>query len=154
MYKIAVKKSSRTFNFYIIFINMAINYTSSMLYKSAYNIPFHWENYLPDDIFKYHLLVWKETNTSVDLRMGVVLPFILACLGPHTKGHFLTRPSVLNLFKSVTRHRFISEHLDYILLNSNGEIPDFEISRFTRPGISLMLYNSKVLFKAFFNNEY
>ena len=36
--------------------------------------------------------------------------------------------------KSVTRHRFISEPLDYILQNSNREIPDFEISHFTRPG--------------------
>ena len=123
MYNIAIKNFSRTFNFYIRFINMAINYTSSMLYESAYNIPFHWENYLPDDIFKYHSLVWKETNAPVDLHMGVVLPFISACLGPHTKGHFLMRPSVLNLFwinvtasgvgKSVTRHRFISEPLDY-----------------------------------------
>ena len=57
---------------------MAINYTSSMLYKSAYNIPFHWENYLPDDNFKYHLLVCKETNAPVDLNMGVVLSFVLA----------------------------------------------------------------------------
>ena len=138
MYKIAFQNFSCTFNFYITFVNMAINYTSSMLYESAYNIPFHWENYLPDDIFKYHSLVWKETNAPVDLHMGIVFPFILACLGPHTKGHFLMRPSVLNLFwinvtalgvgKNVTRHRFISKPLDYILQNSNGEIPDFEIS--------------------------
>ena len=76
--------------------------------------------------------------------MGVVLPFVSACLGLHTKGHFLTRSSVLNLFsinvaasgvgKSVTRHRFISEPLDYILQVSNGSVPDFEISHFTRPG--------------------
>ena len=144
MYKRMVSNFACTFHYYITVFNMAINYTSSMLYESAYNIPFHWENYLPADIFKYHSLIWKETNTSIDLHMGVVLLFILACLGPHTKGHFLTRPSVLNLFwinvaalgvgKSVTRHRFISEPLDYILENSNGEIPDFEISWFTRPG--------------------
>ena len=132
MYKIAVQQFSHNFNFCITFVNIAINYTSSMLYKSAYNIPFHWENYLPDDIFKYHSLVWKETNAPIDLHMGVVLPFILACLGPCTKGYFLTRSSVLNLFwinvaasgvgKSVARHRFISKPLDYILQNSNREI--------------------------------
>ena len=38
------------------------------------------------------------------------------------------------LGKSVTRHRFISEPLDYILQVSNGSVPDFEVSRFTRPG--------------------
>ena len=62
----------------------------SMLYEAAYNIPFNWKNYLPEPIFKYHSLVWKETNVPVDLHMGVVLPFVSACLGPHTKGHFLT----------------------------------------------------------------
>ena len=148
MYKRMVSNFACTFNYYITVFNMAINYTSSMLYESAYNIPFHWQNYLPADIFKYHSLVWKETNAPVDLHMGVVLPFISACLGPRTKGHFLTRPSILNLFwinvaasgvgKSVTRHRFISKPLDYILQNSNGEIPDFEISRFTRPGKVLL----------------
>ena len=69
---------------------MATNYTSSMLYESAYNIPFHWENHLLETVFKYHLLVWKETNAPVDLHMADVLPFVSACLGPHTKGHFLT----------------------------------------------------------------
>ena len=68
---------------------MATNYTLSMLYESAYNIPFNWKNYLPDAIFKYHSLVWKETNVPVDLHMGVVLPFVSACLGLCTKGHFL-----------------------------------------------------------------
>ena len=144
MYKRMVSNFACTFNYYITVFNMAINYTLSMLYESAYNIPFHWENYLLTDIFKYHSLIWKETNAPIDLYMGVVLPFVSACLGPCTKGHFLTRLSVLNLFwinvaascvgKSVTRHQFISKPLDYILQNSNGEIPDFEISRFTSPG--------------------
>ena len=77
--------------------------------------------------------------------MGVVLPFVSACLGPHTNGHILTHPSVLNLFwinvmasgvgKSVTRQRFISELLDYIIHKSNNAVPDFKISRFTWPGM-------------------
>ena len=123
---------------------MAINYTSSMLYEAAYNIPFNWKNVLPEAIFKYHSLVWKETNVPVDLHMGVLLSFVSACLGPCTKGHFLMCPSVLNLFwiniaasgvgKSVTRHRFISEPLDYILQVSNGSVPNFKLSCFTRPG--------------------
>ena len=123
---------------------MASNFTSGMLYESAYNIAFNWKSHLPNSVFKYHKLVWKETNVPIKLHMGVVLPFVSACLGPHTKGHFLTRPSVLNLFwinvavsgvgKSVTRQRFISEPLDFIIHNSNNAVPDFEISRFTRPG--------------------
>ena len=123
---------------------MATNYTLSMLYEAAYNIPFNWKNYLSEPIFKYHSLVWKETNAPVDLHIWVVLPFVSACLGPCTKGHFLMWPSVLNLFwinvaasgvgKSETRHRFISEPLDYILQVSNGSVPDFEISHFMRPG--------------------
>ena len=123
---------------------MASNFTSGMLYESAYSIPFNWKNHLPECVYKYHELIWKETNAPIELHMGVVLPFVSACLGPRTKGHFLTRPSVLNLFwinvaasgvgKSVTRHRFISELLDYIIENSNGTVPDFQISRFTRPG--------------------
>ena len=35
-----------------------------MLYESAYNIPFYWENHVPESIFKYHSLVWKETNST------------------------------------------------------------------------------------------
>ena len=115
-----------------------------MLYESAYNIAFNWKSHLPNSVFKYHKLVWKETNAPIELHMGVVLPFVSACLGPRTKGHFLTCPSVLNLFwinvavsgvgKSVTRQHFISEPLDFIIHNSNNAVPDFEISRFTRPG--------------------
>ena len=126
---------------------MASNFTSGMLYESAYSIPFNWKNHLPDSVYKYHELVWKETNAPIELHMGVVLPFVSACLGPRTKGHFLTRPSVLNLFwinvaasgvgKSVTRHRFISEPLDYIIEKSNSAVPDFQISRFIRPGMYL-----------------
>ena len=64
--------------------------------------------------------------------------------------------TVLNLFwinvaasgvgKSVTRHRFISEPLDYMIQNSTGWVPDFEISRFTRPGeyFHINLYYTKV----------
>ena len=123
---------------------MACNFTSEMLYESAYNIVFNWKNHLPNSVFKYHELIWKETNAPIELHIGVVLPFVLACLGPRTKGNFLTHPSVLNLFwinvmasdvgKSVTRQRFISELLDYIIHNSNDAVPDFEISRFTQPG--------------------
>ena len=123
---------------------MASNFTSGMLYESAYNIAFNWKSHLPNSVFKYHELVWKETNAPIELHMGVVLPFVSACLGPHTKNHFLTHPSVLNLFwinvmasgvgKSVTRQHFISELLDYIIHNSNNAVPDFKISCFTQPG--------------------
>ena len=124
---------------------MACNFTSGMLYESAYNRVFNWKSHLPNSFYKYHELIWKETNAPIELHMGVVLPFVLACLGPCTKGYFLTRPSVLNLFwinvavsgvgKSVTRQYFISEPLDYIIHNSNNAVTDFKISRFTQPGM-------------------
>ena len=123
---------------------MVCNFTSGMLYESAYNIDFNWKSHLPNSVFKYHQLIWKETNAPIELHMGFVLPFVSACFGPCTKGHFLTHPSVPNLFwingvasgvgKSVTRQRFISKPLDYIIHNSNNAVPLFEISHFTRPG--------------------
>ena len=123
----------------------ATTFTASMLYETAYSIPFAWQNHLPRDIYKYHSLVWRETNTLIDLHMGVVLPFVSACLGPRTKGLFLTCPIVLNLFwiniaassvgKSVTCHRFISQPLDYMINKSAGHVPDFKISHFMRPGM-------------------
>ena len=129
---------------------MASNFTSGMLYESAYNIAFNWKSHLPNSVFKYHELVWKETNAPIELHMGVALPFVSACLGPHTKGHFLTCPSVLNLFwinvavsgvgKSVARQRFISEPLDFIIHNSNNAVSDFEISCFTHPGMLWFKY--------------
>ena len=119
-------------------------FTASMLYETAYSMNFNWDQHLPKEVYDYHSLVWKETNVPVDLHMGAVLPFVASCLGPRTKGLFLTRPSILNLFwinvaasgvgKSVTRHRFITEPLDYMINKSAGSVPDFEISRFTRPG--------------------
>ena len=60
---------------------MASNFTSGMLYESAYNIAFNWKSHLPNSVFKYHELVWKETNAPIELHMGVVLPFVSACLG-------------------------------------------------------------------------
>ena len=121
-----------------------MTFTASMLYETAYTIPFNWQQHLPADVYNYHALVWKETNAPVDLHMGVVLPFVLSCLGTRTQGLFLTRGTVLNLFwinvaasgvgKSVMRHRFISEPLDYMIQNSAGCVPDFKISHFTRPG--------------------
>ena len=131
------------------------SFTSSMLYETAYNIPFNWQKHLPPDIYRYHSLVWKETNAPVELHMGVVLPFVSACLGPRTKGHFLTRPTVLNLFwinvaasgvgKSITRHRFITDPLDYMIQKTAGSVPDFEISRFTRPGKDFLLHRQEIM---------
>ena len=124
--------------------NGNIDIYPSMLYETVYTILFNWQQHLPADVYNYHSLVWKETNAPVDLHMGVVLPFVSSCLGTHTQGLFLTRGTVLNLFwinvaasgvgKSITRHGFISEPLDYVIQNSAGCVPDFEISCFTRPG--------------------
>ena len=119
-------------------------FTASMLYKTVYSMSFNWDQHLLKEVYDYHALVWKETNAPVDLHMGVVLPFVALCLRPRMKGLFLTRPSILNLFwinvaassvgKSVMRHRFITEPLDYMINKSARSVPDFEISRFTRTG--------------------
>ena len=56
----------------------------------------------------------------------------------------MTRPSVLNLFwlnvadsgvgKSETRKRLVSEPLEYIFLQEDVKLEDFEVSKFTRAG--------------------
>ena len=76
--------------------------------------------------------------------MGVMLPFVSACLGPTTRGCFMTRPSVLNLFwlnvaasevgKSETRKCLVSEPLEYIFGQKDVKLKDFEVSKFTRAG--------------------
>ena len=96
------------------------------------------------DVLTFHTLVAKQTNAPVDLQMGTVLPFVASCMGPKTRGHFLTTPSCLNLFwiivaasgtgKSQSCKRFISEPLEYILTNGRVKMADFEISKFTRAG--------------------
>ena len=100
---------------------------------------------LPKEVYKYHSLIFKECNAPVDLQMGTILPFVASCLGPNTKGLFLTHASCLNLFwilvgasgagKSQSRKRFITEPLKYVLRSGRVQIPDFEISKFTRAGI-------------------
>ena len=122
----------------------AVSYTAEKLYEEAYNIKYNWEKILPDDVFQYHNLVTQQTNAPVNLQMGTVLPFVASCMGPKTRGHFLTTPSCLNLFwivvaasgagKSQSRKRFITDALEYILSNGRVHIEDFEISKFTRAG--------------------
>ena len=104
---------------------------------------------IPLDVLEFHTLVSKQTNAPVDLQMGTILPFVASCMGPKTRGHFLTTPSCLNLFwivvaasgagKSQSRKRFISEPLEYILSNGRVKIEDFEISKFTRAGESIII---------------
>ena len=120
-------------------------YSVEKLYEESFQIPFKWKEILPEHVFKFHNLFARETNSPIDLQMGTVLPFVASCVGPRTKGLFLTRPSVLNLFwlnigasgtsKSQARKKFISEPLEYMLTNGQVKVPDFEISHFTRAGI-------------------
>ena len=75
------------------------DYNSGRLYEDAFNISFSWKKWLPPDVYRYHELVCKEVNAPVELQIfGILLPFISSVCGPLTKGHFLTRPSCLNLF--------------------------------------------------------
>lgn len=120
------------------------SYDVQRLYEETYKVPFNWEKFLPKSVFNFHSLFFQEFNAPVDLQMATLLPFISSCCGPQTKGWFLTRPSVLNLFwisvavsgagKSQTRKRLISEPMQYILKNTSEEISDFEVSRYTRAG--------------------
>ena len=120
------------------------SYTAGKLYEEAYNIHYNWDKILPPDVLEFHNLLSKQTNAPVDLQMGTVLPFVASCMGPKTRGHFLTTPSCLNLFwimvaasgagKSQSRKKFITDPLEYILSNGRVKVEDFEISKFTRAG--------------------
>ena len=119
-------------------------YTKQKLYEETFNVSFNWEKFLTPRCYEFHNLTCMETNSPVPLQMGVMLPFVLACLGPTTRGCFLTRPSVLNLFslnvatsgvgKSETRKCLISEPLEYIFSQPDMQISDFEVSKFTQAG--------------------
>ena len=114
------------------------SYTAEKLYEEAYNITYNWRNILPQDVLQFHNLVAQQTNAPVNL------PFVASCMGPKTRGHFLTTPSCLNLFwivivasgagKSQSRKCFITDALEYILSNGCVKVEDFEISKFTRAG--------------------
>ena len=119
-------------------------YTKQKLYEEAFNVSLNWEKYLSPKCFKFHDLTCREINSPISLQMGVMLPFVSACLGPTTCGCFMTRPSVLNLFwlnvaasgvgKSETRKRLVSEPLEYIFGQKDVKLEDFEVSKFTRAG--------------------
>ena len=119
-------------------------YTKQKLYEEAFNVNYDWEKCLPPKCFQFHNLTCMETNAPISLQMGVMLPFVSACLGPTTRGCFMTRPSVLNLFwlnvaasgvgKSETRKRLVSEPLEYIFSQEDVKLEDFEVSKFTRAG--------------------
>ena len=123
---------------------VSTNVTADKLYEEAFSIKYAWEHMLLKEVFEYHNLIFRECNAPVDLQMCTILLFVASCLGPNTKGLFLTQACCLNLFwilvgnsgagKSQSRKRFISEPLEYVLANGRVQIPDFEISKFTRAG--------------------
>ena len=63
---------------------------SLQLYKDAYKIKCNWQKWLPKDVYEFHEFTQKEVNATVELQMGVLIPFISSVSGPLTKGHFLT----------------------------------------------------------------
>ena len=76
--------------------------------------------------------------------MGIFLACISSVYGPLMEGHFLMRPSCLNLFwlnisasgvgKSQTRKCMILQPLQYILQNTDHAVQDLEVSKYTRAG--------------------
>ena len=119
-------------------------YTKQKLYEEAFNVSFNWEKYLSMKCFKFHNLTCREINSPIFFTNGVRLPFVSACLGPTTRGCFMTRPSVLNIFwlnvaaggggKSKTHERLVSEPLEYIFGQKYLKLEDFEVSKFTSAG--------------------
>ena len=93
-----IETGSNIYSTFTMFSQTVNRYTAGMVYEQAYSLDFNWQKHLPEEAFKYHELLWKETNAPIDLHIGVVLPFVASCLGRKTRGHFLTRPSILNLF--------------------------------------------------------
>ena len=63
-------------------------YMKQKLYEDAFSISCHWEKYLTPKCNKFHNLTCKETNSPISLQMGVMLPFVSACLEPTTRGNF------------------------------------------------------------------
>lgn len=127
--------------------------SAGKLYEHAYKLKTNWERLLPTKMFKFHDLLWKETNAPISLQMGSLLPFISTLCGPSTKSLFLTRPSVINLFwiniaasgsgKTQSRSRLVSESIEYILSHTGIEMEDFEVSKYTRAG-KISVYISDV----------
>ena len=138
-----------SFEFCHTLVNMSLVYDSSRLYEDGYNTELQWEKWLPHDVYKFHYTTYREINSPVSLQMGIMLPFIASCCGPRTKGRFLTRPSVINLFwinvaasgtgKSQARKRLVSEPLEYLISNTSHELQDFEVCRFTRAGNLILI---------------
>ena len=120
------------------------DYTPGQVYEDAYRNECKWEKWLPKEVYEYHSMIWREINASVDLQMGVLLPFVASVCGPKTRSSFLTQPSVINLFwinvaasgvgKSQSRKRMISHPLSFILKHMHGKLVDFEVSKYTRAG--------------------
>ena len=125
-------------------------YSAEKLYEESFQIKFYWKEIFPQHVFRFHDLFAREPNSPIDLQMGTVLPFVASCVGPCTKGLFLTWLSILNLFwlnigasgtgKSQAWKKFISEPLEYMLSNGQVKIPDFEISHFTRAGTYINIF--------------
>ena len=121
-------------------VNM--NVTADKLYEEAFSIKYAWKHMLPKEVFEYDNLIFLKCNAPVDIQMGTILPFVASYLGPNTKGLFLTCACCLNLFwilvgasgAGKSRKCFITEPLEYILANGRVQMPDFEISKFTRTG--------------------
>lgn len=126
-------------------------YDTDRLYEDAFTNTFKWEKWLPPDVFRYHDLIYKEVNAPVSLQMGCLLPFISSLCGPKTRGKFLTRDSVLNLFwinigvsgigKTQSRNRMISEPMQFLLQHVDHSLTDFEVSLYTRAGIYIFRNN-------------
>ena len=122
-----------------------MSYNINRLYQDAYSIPYHWEKFLPRNIYRYHDLLYKEFNGPVSLQMGVLLPFISSLAGPTTRGRWTSNKNVINFYsiniaasgvgKSACRKQLISQPIKYIMENDvNNHFPNMEVNKYTRAG--------------------
>ena len=140
------------FHLVVVLRAESMPYNVTKLYQETYSIPYHWEKFLPKEIYHYHDLLYHEFNGPVSLQMGVLLPFISALAGPKVKGLWGTRENVINFFtinvaasgvgKSSCRKQLISEPIRYILENcTSSQFPDMEVNKYTRAGRIELNYN-------------
>ena len=128
-----------------------MSYNATRLYEDTYKMSYNWEKYLPENIYHFHDLLFKQLNAPVSLQMGTLIPFISAIAGPSVQGHFHTNPSVINFYtiniaasgvgKSQCRKKLVSDPIRHMIRSlPAGTFPDLEVNKFTRAGNYYFIY--------------
>ena len=65
--------------------------TKSCMRNLFTKVKFNWTDVLTEIVLKFYDLFAREINSSTDLQMSTLLPFVASCIGPQTKGLLLTK---------------------------------------------------------------